>query len=609
MKRPFLFFLIFLVKLCRAASLNVTDYGAVGDAVQFHANTASNSAVITVSGTNVFSSGDIGKAIEVFGCGTNTSGTNFQDLVTTIANVVNGTNIYLNQTVQASLTNTFATLGTDNRIAFANAIAAASGTNTVINIPAGDYLFLTTNVPNAFGTIHAAIVLRGGGLHFVGAGTNNTALLSQGAWTLQGGAVNRGMLFAIGTPTTNDYPVSFENLTLDGGVEVGRTGNHGFPASVINGDGWDVTHDAIEVFGGGGNMFTQMEITNCLIKNWRGEMLKSTDGSTNGNLQIVNTAFVHGQATAINIYPALNVTNCYFGDLYETAEYYQAYSTNASYFQNNFVTNVVGALFAINGAVTNHVIQPFNLISNVWYFGGDDENGIQTTPAQNVVVQGNNFYGGGNAIVLGASGGQGNAVNSNFFICENVFNRCGTCLSVQNTVLAINMSSNIAICNLGDNFGFAYGYGWTTNSVFLGNVTTNLGYGLNSSAMSGQYYNDAINNIFPPHEIFNTTGTSVVNYAYGRLHRLTASVGSPVFVLNDATNVLPHIPLGAVLQLTNNTARTAVIYLSANYSASTLITNGGMQAFVFNGAAWVQNLQPSLTKRITARRITATIRR
>ncbi len=50
-------------------TLNITDYGAVGDGIKFSVNTESNSTVVTVSGTNTFSSADVGKVIEVFGAG------------------------------------------------------------------------------------------------------------------------------------------------------------------------------------------------------------------------------------------------------------------------------------------------------------------------------------------------------------------------------------------------------------------------------------------------------------------------------------------------------------------------------------------------------------
>ena len=137
--------------------LNVTNFGARGDAVQFFANTTSNSVVVTT--TNQFSNADIGKIIEVFKAGTVTSGNDSygnstngnQDLVAIIANVVNGTNIYISKIAQATLTNTFATYGTDNAPPFSNAIANCTGTNDTINIPSGAYLFVPYTNPPTFG--------------------------------------------------------------------------------------------------------------------------------------------------------------------------------------------------------------------------------------------------------------------------------------------------------------------------------------------------------------------------------------------------------------------------------------------------------------------------
>src|SRR5580658_5147516 len=49
--------------------LNVANFGARGDVVRFSVNTVSNSTVVSVAGTNTFSSADIGKVIEVFRAG------------------------------------------------------------------------------------------------------------------------------------------------------------------------------------------------------------------------------------------------------------------------------------------------------------------------------------------------------------------------------------------------------------------------------------------------------------------------------------------------------------------------------------------------------------
>src|SRR5438046_6453384 len=112
-------------------SLNVTDYGAVGDAVRFSVNTVSNSSIVQAVG-QTFSSADIGKVIEVFRTGpwtyynthpangqivfTNGSGGIFstqQDTICLLTNVVNGTNLYLSIR-QGWTTNTTAIVGRNN---------------------------------------------------------------------------------------------------------------------------------------------------------------------------------------------------------------------------------------------------------------------------------------------------------------------------------------------------------------------------------------------------------------------------------------------------------------------------------------------------------------
>jgi hypothetical protein len=575
-------------------TLNVANFGARGDAVQFFVNTSSNSVVVTT--TNQLSSADIGKAIEIFGAGTPTTGLDAygdtngnQDMVATIINVVNGTNIYVSQLAQATLTNTFATYGTDNQKNFANAIAAASGTNTIIKIPAGNYLFLTTNVPNIYGSIYAGIVLYGGGIHFVGAGTSNTTLLSQGAWTLQGGVATRGMLFAIGTPITNDFPVSLENLTLDGGVQQGNTSRHGYPASIIDGSGWDGTHDAVEVFGGGGNMFTQMIWINVAFQHWRGEMVKSTDGSTNGNLSIIDCVFEDGNATAINIYPSLNISNCVFNTLFEVAEYYQAYSTNTSYFQDNLVTNMTGGLFAINGAVSNHVIPSFNIVSNIFYL--IDENGIQTTPAQNVTIKGNTFLGvsvdGGNPITLGVSGYQGSTVNSNIVVVGNTFSNVFHAVSVYgsggNSVWNLVVSNNVGI----KTSLFGYNSGWGTNLDFYANVSD--GSGLDSHLASGQWFLDDASDQFTTNTINDSVGMSnTLSYAYGMKWQINDAKPASVFVIDDANP--QKIPPGAVMNIKNLSSISIPLYFNSALTLEPVtMANGQTIVANWNGSQWTTN--------------------
>src|ERR1700722_10592139 len=142
-------------------ALNITDYGAVGDGVKFSVNTVSNSTVVTVAGANTFSSADVGKVIEVFGAGPWVSYSNWgavvtqQDIVCLITNVsADGTSLSLSIPCGWTM-NAVCVVGSDNASQFQAAINDASSivasgqfTNVTINIPAGTYLMMSSNVLN-----------------------------------------------------------------------------------------------------------------------------------------------------------------------------------------------------------------------------------------------------------------------------------------------------------------------------------------------------------------------------------------------------------------------------------------------------------------------------
>jgi hypothetical protein len=596
-------------------SLNVTNYGAVGDAVQFFVNTVSNSVIITT--TSPLSSADIGKAIEVFRVGAQTAGVDSygnttngnQDLVATITNVVDGTNIYVSKIAQATLTSTFATYGHNNQTNFQNAIAAATGTNFTINIPAGKYLFISTYVPKVYG--FCGMVLSRGGIHFVGAGTNATTLLDQGAWTLQSVdnpyPVTRGFLVVIVPPITNDYPVSFENLTLDGGVQQGNTPIHGAYPNLVDGQGWDISHDAIVIRGGStGNVFTQQTWTNVVFTHWRGEMVKSNDGSTNGNLSIFNCVFNDGDATAINYYASLNVSNCVFNNLFQIAEYYQAYSTNISYFQDNFVTNITGNGFALNGGKGNN--PPFVLENNTFYFPGNGYNAIETTPADNVSIVSNQFvFNGGNAIVLGCAGYQGTCDNSNIVIAGNSFVNpsiileiCGaTDATGANRVEDVQLYGNSLTQTAPATPNVVRTYGWSTNVSLYNNDFTNVSCGSAtciSGVYGGQYALIKTNNLYFT-EIYDLTGkTNSISYGNGsRFEVIYGFHQGTVYSLVD-TNAT-QMPAGAMIELYNNNTSSAAVpvYLNCALTRGPVMVSGGQTAtFYWNqfSRVWSTNTVP-----------------
>ncbi len=241
-----------VTSFAQTTTLSVTNFGARGDALQILANTVSNSALVTVSPANPLSSADAGKLILLFGVGAGAAGTNHQDLVAQILGVANGTNIAISVPAGLTANQIPCTYGTQNAQAFQSCVDACTGTNATVLIPPGRYLLVSSSVldpsfvmPNPDQS-RAAITLNKGGIHFLGADPASSVLLGNGAWLLKTAYVQRGWMFICQGPITNDYPLVFENLTMDGGVQQGRTAfDNSGPALTADGSGWDVTHDAV----------------------------------------------------------------------------------------------------------------------------------------------------------------------------------------------------------------------------------------------------------------------------------------------------------------------------------------------------------------------------
>ena len=603
-------------------SLNVKDFGAIGDAVQFYANTVSNSVIVTT--TNVFSPADIGKSIEVTAVGKQTFGGNTtggtdgnQDLIATVTNVISGTNLYLSKIPQNTLTNTFSTIGTDNSLAFSNVIQSAQslGTSININVPNGRYLCLAKHMSLWYANV--CIPIYGGGWHLIGENETNTVILGQGAWILDntgGVGVYRGFLFAFGLPITNNSaPVSFENLTLDGGVEHGAISYKSVYPNNVDGQGWDVSHSAIDIRGGSQLSLDHWTITNCIFKRWRGEMLKSNDSSTNGNLTIANCVFEDGNATALNIYPSLLVTNCVFDNIYQVAEYYQHYSTNASWFINNLVTNVYNNAFSFNGADGKN--PPFYVYSNTFFAGNGGYNQIVTTPGYNIYIISNRFLnpyinaGSAYGITIGSAGYQSpnNSCNSNIFILDNIFSNYGSVLAFGNYISnSVNRTDGLIFAgNTMSGDSGIHGNGWYDHVQIYSNTVLDKApssQGNRRLSFSVREYGQPLvlmqtNNYYwtPTWGMANTT--NFINYAKGSRFQLIYKLQSnAVFALTD-TNAAT-IPAGAQILIWNTTlnqdnstgTNSVQVYLDSSATGQSVsVPDQAVTVFNWNGSAWKTN--------------------
>jgi hypothetical protein len=563
--------------------LNVTNFGARGDAVQIWADTTGNSSVVVFA--NVLTSADIGKTVELFGVGDVHSGnnvngvyvTNAQDLIAIITNVVNGTNIYISPVPSVTSSGVYCIYGTQNAPAFQAAVEAASGTNTIINIPAGNYLLIPpqqyTNYiynPNVNINSDSGILIRKGGLHFVGAGRDSTILMGDGAFKNQGGVCMRGMVFICEGPVTNDYPLIWDSLTFDGGLQYGDVGNEGTqPANPIDGIGWDGT-SAAGCDTGSEPLNRFKEFINCNFQHMRGEMIKGITGSARTEtILVTNCVFTDGNATAFNYNFAHTITGCTFSNMYQVEEFYLTYPTNAaSYFINNYCTNLYHGIIALNGGTLTN--EPY-IISNNTFYCTFNAVAIGMAPAANVTVISNTFtqvtnffsqaitmnYGGG------AQPGSTNAFNTNIVIAGNtfinqwysVFNWGGANSTDCNRAAGVQVYGNNFI---GVNASTFLTQGWATNVHLYSNEFSGATFWLPSGVSSGgagsQFALIDTNNDYWANIYDNIGVTNYISYANGsKFQIIYAYKPGTVWALVDTNG--SQIPSGAQMLILNNASQ------------------------------------------------------
>ena len=601
--------------------LNVADFGAKGDAVSFTVSTVSNSTVVSVMGTNTFSSADIGKVIEVFRAGPWLSYSNWgvvvtqQDIICTITNVSQGTNLSLSIPCGWT-TNAYCVVGTNNGPAFQSAINAASvlvangqTTNVTIGIPVGRYLMVSSSVLNpnyVMGSIsdtHPALTVSSGGITFFGLGDlpANTVLMGCGAgmehrvssslaWISGGYApyvpMRDTLIFCRGPVVNNQYPLVFQNLTLDGGLTNGAQSYNYWTPIQGNGAGWDTTHHAVADFNPFPNtpQMHQLKVfTNCVFQHWRGEMLIcwTATGGTNTFNDIANCTFWDGNATADNLYYGQHVHGCTFNHVEKVTEYYQANAMLPTVFENNLMTNIAGNILVINGATTN-ANPPSYVIQNNTFYGIPNVAEILFTPAENVIISNNVFHGQASGISFSAAGLQpangSAAVISNIVIVANSFN---------DTFLPIIMDGypvvNVLVSNNTSASGYSFamgGAGFKTNIILAANVASANASSV--SVQSGNYFVDQPSDQLGWYQYNDWSGlTNRITYGNGRKHLILHAMTNSVFQVLS-TNLIPR---GAMLQISNTSPSTVPLLsgITLSHAQSVILA--------WNGNVWLQQNQ------------------
>ncbi len=581
---------------------NVETWGARGDLTALATwQTTSNSTSISAVGAS-FSSTDIGKVVEIDSAGAYQNPSN-QTLFAFISGVSSVSNITVSTVAQNTATNLHGIYGTHNSTPFSNCIAHLPAGSQTIIIPAGNYLLLPDDLPGLGlgydGQFpYTSVKLKRGGITFAGQGS--VTLTGCGGWWADANNAFRGILFSLFAPVTNGLPVTFTNLTLDGGIlgmgGVGNINSQGAsPADKHTGLGWDTTHHFLQT----GNDYTlgfvnSIVLTGCTFQHWRGEMLQSSENSTTLILTVTNCLFNDGNATCVNNF-AHNIDNCTFTNADFAEENSRATSLQPSHLFNNVITHMNRNGISLNGGFLSSHQLPDYLVA--WNAFDNCPYVVETTPGPNFYFISNAVNNCAVGLGVGTTGYQGNGVNnSNIVVAFNHWTNVDVIASlvglvegpgVTNNINHFYLFSNTIVTSKAylsgyadarnvhvfDNFGSGIlSFGDQTLFITQWALETNNAYDLDPNTSQGQY--SSLGNV--------GTGSYTFSAARGMRGNIVFYAGAGnTFTLDSSSP--SKVPVGAAFILRNDAAFTFAI---ATGSTPVNITTGQTLTLFWNTDHW-----------------------
>jgi hypothetical protein len=585
-----------------AETINIVEKGAKGDLHPLKASTEAGSETMSAESVT-FLKTDLGKVVELTGAGVPTSGGHHQDLVAKIVAISGDHMVRIRPAPGATLADAEGVYGTDNAPIFSKVMNGCRGSNNLIQVPAGNYLLVApAHFNQDVDPMEGAVVIQRGGFQLVGEGMDQTILTDCGAWQLgQGNRAYRGFLLVCRGPVSNDYPVLLKDLTLDGGVPQGNTTNHGFPASAIDGTGWDLIHSAV-VDMGPPPLHSNKTFSKVRFTHWRGEEVKSVCANWDGFIKIQNCQFTDGNASGFNFSFSHEITGCLFSNLFLISEFYQAYHKHPCLFESNTATALTSGGMAINGGTGTN--PPYYIQNNEFTFAATGGNGIMTCPADNLFIRNNQFHCAqfNNAIAIGCAGYQGSFWNSNIVIAGNNFTGPRNVIQLegsgQNRSEAVCVVSNTSS---GPALQVFLG-GYTNSSASRVVVSGNKCLASNTMFLGGyspQYALILTNNEYHPFQDDDGVGkTNVISIASGPLHQTVYTRPNSVYVLDDSSP--SSIPYGAQLVIDNSANHLGLGYTlypsSRKHRKPVSVKNGEVLSFYWNSSKWSTNrVKPDLS--------------
>lgn len=306
--------------------------------------------------------------------------------------------------------------------------AAGGGT---ICLPQGRFFIaFSTGFAGISASNSLAIYINRSNITLWGAGVGQTVLLTPPEYRLVNGEVVRGTGIWISAPLsatlTNGQDtknITLRDFELDG--QTGWTGRYGFPASPIDGDGWDITHKGIIL--SQGRYVDNVIIQDFYIHRYKGEVIYG-GGERLGRVRLTRVKSEDINASTYNLTGAAIVEDSEFGLSRFWIEVGTAFANKSGYFRNNYFHDARSGT-GIGLAQGDGLTQPYTFVNNrfencVGVLGVYGGVGGPIVMSDNTVTNcAGDFFQGGvapNTVIPGLT------LNKNIVIERNVLTNVGT---------------------------------------------------------------------------------------------------------------------------------------------------------------------------------------
>lgn len=439
--------------------------------------------------------------------------------------------------------------------------AAGGGT---ICLPQGRFFIaFSTGFAGISASNSLAIYIARSNITLWGAGVGQTVLLTPPEYRLVNGEVVRGTGIWISAPNnatlTNGLDtknITLRDFELDG--QTGWTGRYGFPASPVDGDGWDITHKGIIL--SQGRYVDNVVLQDFYIHRYKGEVIYG-GGERLGRVRLTRVKSEDTNASTYNLTGAAIVEDSEFGLSRFWIEVGTAFANKSGYFRNNYFHDGRSGA-GIGLAQGDGLTQPYTFVNNhfancVGVLGVYGGVGGPITFTDNTIENcvGDVFAGGvaPNTVVAGL------ALSENIIIARNQANNVATFARLAGQLRNVEVRDNTFV---------GRGTGGGTGTVIMGS-----GGNLTNITVLNNRFSNGLAPIA-------TGGFTGFNPLF---------VGNSYTIISTQTTGSPLVPRSEFLAVNLGSSATAVLATAQYVDGQMLTVTGGTSTRRVNFVAGTGN--------------------